>query len=446
MSSFSLEDKIKQAGNPVEMLRNSQVGPYVFPVQSEYSNWRDEQESWMKGAVLFNQSYHMTDTYFEGPDVYRLLSDVSVNGYKNFPVNKAKQIVCCNHDGYVIGDSVLFHHAPNLVSIVGRPATPNWVEFNAVTGGYNVKVRRDERSVSNPNQRSRFRLQVQGPTASQIFERANGSPMPEIPFFSMAEFKIGKYKVTGLNHRMSGAPGLEFWGPMEEMEGVIAVLKEVGEDLGLKLGGSRTYSSVAHESGWIPSPTPAIYSGEKMKAYREWLSGNGFEANASLGGSFYSNNIEDYYQTPWDLGYGKLIKFEDHEFIGKAALLKMQNKVHRTKKWLKWNPEDVMKVFQSMFNTGDRYKHMEMPAAHYATLPFDKVMLNGKKVGVSLYPVYTANVRGWISLSMIDEVSAQDGTEVEIVWGEENGGSKKPGVERHIQTTIRARIASGPFA
>lgn len=446
MSTMSLEDKINQSGGAVEMLRNSQVGPYIFPVQSEYSNWRDEQESWMKGAVLFNQSYHMTDTYFEGPDVYRLLSDVSINGYKNFPVNKAKQIVCCNHDGYVIGDSILFHHAPNLVSIVGRPATPNWVEFNAVTGGYDVKVRRDERSVSNPNQRTRFRLQVQGPTADKIFERANGGKMPEIPFFSMADFKIGPHKVSGLNHRMSGAPGLEFWGPMDEMEGVIATLKSVGEDLGLKLGGSRTYATVAHESGWIPSPTPAIYSGEKMKAYRQWLGANGFEANASLGGSFYSDRIEDYYQTPWDLSYGKLIKFEDHEFIGKQALLAMKDQPHRTKKWLKWSDEDVMKVFQSMFNTGDRYKYMEMPAAQYATLPFDKVMLNGKMIGVSLYPVYTANVRGWISLAMIDEVDAKDGTEVQIVWGEENGGSRKPNVERHIQTTIRARIASGPFA
>ena len=446
MSTMSLEDKINQSGGAVEMLRNSQVGPYIFPVQSEYSNWRDEQESWMKGAVLFNQSYHMTDTYFDGPDVYRLLSDVSINGYKNFPVNKAKQIVCCNHDGYVIGDSILFHHAPNLVSIVGRPATPNWVEFNAVTGGYDVKVRRDERSVSNPNQRTRFRLQVQGPTADKIFERANGGKMPEIPFFSMADFKIGPHKVSGLNHRMSGAPGLEFWGPMDEMEGVIATLKSVGEDLGLKLGGSRTYATVAHESGWIPSPTPAIYSGEKMKAYRQWLGANGFEANASLGGSFYSDRIEDYYQTPWDLSYGKLIKFEDHEFIGKQALLAMKDQPHRTKKWLKWSDEDVMKVFQSMFNTGDRYKYMEMPAAQYATLPFDKVMLNGKMIGVSLYPVYTANVRGWISLAMIDEVDAKDGTEVQIVWGEENGGSRKPNVERHIQTTIRARIASGPFA
>ena len=40
-----------------------------------------------------------------------------------------------------------------------------------------------------------------------------------------------------------------------------------------------------------------------MKAYREWLPGNGYEATGSLGGSFYSDDIADYYLTPHDLGY-----------------------------------------------------------------------------------------------------------------------------------------------
>ena len=58
------------------------------------------------------------------------------------------------------------------------------------------------------------------------------------------------------------------------------------------------------ESGWIPSPLPAVYTGEEMKAYRQWLTGESYEATASLGGSFYSDDIEDYYLTPYDLGYG----------------------------------------------------------------------------------------------------------------------------------------------
>jgi len=40
----SLEDQLRAAKSPVDMLRNSQVGPNVYPgVKAEYTNWRDEQ-------------------------------------------------------------------------------------------------------------------------------------------------------------------------------------------------------------------------------------------------------------------------------------------------------------------------------------------------------------------------------------------------------------------
>ena len=68
--------------------------------------------------------------------------------------------------------------------------------------------------------------------------------------------------------------------------------------------GARAYATNTLESGWIPSPLPAVYTGEKMKAYREWLPANGYEATGSIGGSFVSKNIEDYYLTPYELGYG----------------------------------------------------------------------------------------------------------------------------------------------
>ena len=43
MSQQSLEQLLQSAGNPVQMLRNSQLGAYVYPVvPSEFTNWRDE--------------------------------------------------------------------------------------------------------------------------------------------------------------------------------------------------------------------------------------------------------------------------------------------------------------------------------------------------------------------------------------------------------------------
>lgn len=435
----NLEQKLQEYPNPVAMLRHAQVGGYQFPFAPEYTNWRDEQEAWQKSVVLFDQSFHMTDVYFEGPDVKRLLSDVAVNTFKNFGADRAKQIVACNYDGYVIGDAILFGHTDEKVSVVGRPSVPNWVEFHARTGGYDVKITRDERTVSNDGSRLIYRYQIQGPNALELIKSVHEGPFPEIPFFHLGNLKIAGKKVRALNHNMSRMGGLELHGPVADGPAVLAALLEAGPAFGLLRGGSRAYSTVSPESGWIPSPMPAIYAGESMKPYREWLPANGFEANASLGGSFYSDRIEDYYQTPWDLGYGRHVKF-DHDFIGRAALEAKAHQPHRRKLWLRWNNEDVLRVFASQLGHGERCKSMETPNAYYSILPFDKVLVGDRMVGLSTYTVYTANVRSWFSLAMIDEDVA-DGTDVTVVWGEEDGGSRKPIVERHVQTPIRATVS-----
>ena len=126
---------------------------------------------------------------------------------------------------------------------------------------------------------------------------------------------------------------------------------------------------------------PAIYYGERMRPFREWLKEDSFEAIASLGGSFYSDNIKDYYFTPWDLDYGRLIKF-DHDFVGREALQRMSGATHRKKVTLEWNAQDVLSVYGSLLHDEPSDKYIETPTAHYATLPFDKILSHGRMVGV----------------------------------------------------------------
>ena len=74
MAHKNLEDVLKAARNPVDLLRNSRIGAYVYPVvPGEFSNWRDEQAAWRKSCVLFDQSHHMVDIYIKGPDAIKLL-------------------------------------------------------------------------------------------------------------------------------------------------------------------------------------------------------------------------------------------------------------------------------------------------------------------------------------------------------------------------------------
>jgi vanillate/3-O-methylgallate O-demethylase len=446
MGHRSLEDVLRAVGSPVELARNSQIGPYVYPkVPAEFTNWRDEQRAWRETCALFDQSHHMTDLYVEGPDVIPLFSQLGINSFESFTVDKAKQFVACNHDGFVIGDGILFCVAENSVILVGRPSAHNWVQFHAETGGYDVRVERDERTAVNPSGRRKlYRYQVQGPNALQVLERATGGSLPEIKFFNMGGLTIAGRKVRALHHGMSGVAGMELFGPWEDGDDVKAALLEAGREFGLVHVGSRVYATNTLESGWIPCPLPAVFTGEKLQAYREWLPANGYEATGSLGGSFTSDDIEDYYLTPHDLGYWPFVKF-DHDFVGREALAKMADDPRRKKVTLAWNGEDVARAMGTLFEKGDPAKYIDLPLSNYATWPYDKVLSDGRTVGISTFSGYSSNERSMLSLAMVD-VDVELGAEVILIWGEEGGGSSKPVVERHVQAEIRAVVSPCPYS
>ena len=78
----------------------------------------------------------------------------------------------------------------------------------------------------------------------------------QLKFFNMSTMNIAGRSIRTLRHGMSGAPGLEIWGPYEEQEEVREAILEAGKEFGLISCGSRAYPSNKLESGCIPSPPP----------------------------------------------------------------------------------------------------------------------------------------------------------------------------------------------
>ena len=443
----NLEEAITKAGDPVTLLWESQSPPAVVPhVVPEFTNWRDEQLAWRRTAVLFDQSHHMADLNIKGPDALKLIRDTAVNSVENFPVDVAKQYVAVGPSGHVIGDNILFHLEEDEYQAVGIPPSINWLHYHAETGNYDVDVWRDDNSLYRSGPPRLYRYQVQGPGAMDVIEAASGQKPPKLKFFHMTRLDIAGKEVRALRHGMAGEPGLELWGPWEDNEAVHAALLEAGKASGLTQVGGRAYHTNALESGWLPRPLPAIYSGEELRGYREWLTDRAYESTAPLGGSFRSGNIEDYYVTPYELDYGRIVKF-DHDFIGKDALQKMEQDgdVGRRKKvTLVWNGDDTAQAYGSMFHPGPGAKFINLPMSLYDTFHFDRVEQDGRTVGVSTWTGYSANERSMLSLAVIDAEFAEPGTELTLIWGEDQPSSKAQ-VEDHVQVPIRVTVQPAPL-
>lgn len=447
----NLEQVLQTAGNPVEMLRNSQIGAYVYPVVApEFHNWRSEQWAWQHSAVLFDQSHHMVELSIRGRDALRLVSETAINSMQGFAPNKAKQYVPTTPYGHVIGDGILFYLAEDELLYVGRAPAANWLTFQAKTGGYAVEIVKDDRSPSRPMgkpvSRTHWRFQIQGPNAWAIIEKLHGGPLEQLKFFNMSEMMLAGRKVRTLRHGMSGAPGLEIWGPYAEQDEIRHAILEAGKEFGIVPCGSRAYPSNTLESGWIPSPLPAIYTGAKLKPYREWLGADSYEATGAIGGSFVSEDIEDYYLNPWELGYGSFVKF-DHDFHGRAALEAIDPAAQRRKVTLAWNGEDMARIQASLFDGSETpYKFFDLPLANYASSSYDRVVdAGGRTVGLSMFSGYSFNEKAALSLATIDH-EIPVGTELRVIWGEPDGGTRKTTVEPHRQIEVRAVVSPAPYS
>jgi vanillate/3-O-methylgallate O-demethylase len=451
MTPSNLQELLDDSGNTVELLRNSQIGAYIYPVVPyEFSNWRREQRAWRETAVLFDQSHHMVNLFLRGPEALKLLSETGINSMAEFPVDRAKQFVPTSPSGHVIGDGILFHLDEEEFVWVGRAPVANWLSYRADSGGYDVEVEKDDRSPSNPYgkavTRKYWRFQIQGPNAWQVIEKLNGGPVEQLKFFRMATMNVGSRQVRTLRHGMAGEPGLELFGPYETYDETRAAILEAGRDFGLEPCGARAYASNTLESGWIPSPLPAIYSGEELRGYREWLPAEGYEATNALAGSFVSESIEDYYLNPWELGYGQFVKF-DHDFVGREALEQIEPDEQRKKVTLAWEGEDVAKIFASLFDTDeDPFQFFDLPIANYGSSNFDSVLdADDELVGFSLFTGYSANERRALSLATVDP-KIEFGQEVRVVWGEPGGGTRKKTVEPHRELTVRAVVSPAPYS
>ncbi|WP_281044561.1 aminomethyl transferase family protein [Sphingomonas oryzagri] len=428
---MSLQQAIDAAGSPMGVVWKPNAKAWEVPVIApEYVGWREEQAAWRDNVAISDLSHHMWDLWIEGPDALRLLKDYSANNYENFVVGQAKQFVPVTARGNLITDGILMRDAEERFNLSGVPASQSWIRYQGETGGYDVKMTVDPDSgLRKEGEPIVFRYQIQGPNAMPLVEALFGGPLPQTKFFHSTPVELGGARFRAFRHGMAGMPGYEFIGDWRDAAFVKDAIMKAGEAFGLVHVGGKAYYTNGIESGWIPTPTPGVFTDPELQPYREWLSVFSYEGQKPLHGSFYSDNIEDYYVSPFELGYGKSIAF-NHDFCGRDALEKAKDDYPRRKRTLIFDEADMVRVFgqPDYFNSYGRYR----------------LEAGGKTVGMSFQTGLIGPLNTILSLALVDADHAEPGTQVEFVWGEHPGPGNDPNADFGFQR-LKATVAPSPF-
>ena len=446
MAPFNLSERLDTIDDLVQVFRDNDYETDMYDFPDEYTNWIEEQQAVRNSCTLVDQSFHMSPLYIEGPDAVTFFEDLGTNTFENFKMGsppKAKNVVFCNPNGYMIRDVILFYIEEDTFISAGTEIPTNWQLYNLEANDYDVEYKVPYR----PNQGKKpeeFRFQIQGPNAYEVIDQITDEGIPEISFFEMMEVQINGIDTFVLGFGMAEVAGVEIFGSFEHHDDIKETILGISEKFGIRQMGSKAYKTNKIGSGWIHQPVPAIYSSDRLEGYREWLGTDGPEARMSIGGSFEGNTIEDYYLTPYECGQKHLVDF-DHDFVGSEALATMDREESRQKVTFRWDPDDVIDVYRSLFAKGETNKYINLPdtARQWSLTHYDRITKDGKTVGIAKYPGYLYYTREMLALGVIDPKYSEPGTEVTLVWGDRPSSKRK--VEHHVQTEIECTVEPSPY-
>ena len=442
-----LDELVRDTDDVVGMLRGN-AGEFTltqhFPaIPNEITNWIEEQRAIIETCALGDLSHHMTTMDLEGPDALEFLKGLCATDLDGLAAGRAKHIVLCDQRGYLLGDGPLLKFDDE--TFWGVPwGAENWLRYHLETTDLDVEASFDPPTAAKDGgDPETFIYQVQGPKAHDVLAELTDDDLESIGFYQFETVTLAGHEVRAFGHGMSTQPGFEFHGPWTDAEAVKDAILEAGEAHGIRHLGSKAYNSQSVRLGWIGAGPPPVYDDGADRAFRAWLGPDTREATFSIEGSFESADVTDYYMDPVEYGFGRLVSL-DHDFVGRQAVAERLEAPNRRFVSLLWNDADVVEVYGSLFGDGPSAKYFELPRSRWATAAFDEVRRDGDLVGVSRRRSYQPDVRGIVSLAVVDEAYAEPGTEVEVVWGE-GADSVNPYIEDHVQTTIRAEVAPVPY-
>lgn len=270
------------ARSAVRMVKGG--GDYLFPLA--YTSPAEEHLN-VRTNVGMQDLTSMGEVDLKGPGAERLLSRLAVANLYDLQPGQVRYTTFCQPDGRIVDDVTVYkfgdEHFMVVTSSAPRKKTFRWIaEHAAGTGAYVNDVSGAIALISVQGPRSRDFL------ASTVAEPA---ALLALKFFRFAPNQIGDTELLVSRSGYTGELGYELYVPAEEAALLWETLERRGKEFGL-----------------LPYGTAAMQSLRIEKAFP--LAGPDIDGE----------------QTPFEVGLQRWIDFSKREFLGRDALLAVQER------------------------------------------------------------------------------------------------------------------------
>lgn len=254
---------------------------WALPVQ--YEGIMEEHQAVRIAAGIFDVS-HMGEVEIKGTDAFNFVQNLVTNDISVLEDNQILYTMMCYETGGVVDDLLVYRYNQDYYYLVVNASNVekdfDWMLSN--TKNYIVQLENISEKVSE--------IAIQGPKAEEILQKITQTKLSDLKFFYCKRDVLIDGVVCLVSRTgYTGEDGFEIYTSNEKIEQLWDKLMEVGKELGLKPAGLGARDTLR------------------------------FEVALPLYGNELSKDI-----SPLEAGLGYFVKLNNHDFIGKAALLKQK--------------------------------------------------------------------------------------------------------------------------